>query len=132
MVGGGDGNHIEVFVLQSFSDILGRLWWFRIILGPLRDSAGPGPGIGIDKPGNFDIFHLEVFLKMGCSSAIKAGNGNSNGIVGAQHLPGGFCAPNGDGCQRGNGRFVELAAIGMDTAHGWTPLLFTNGSGNGT
>ena len=59
------------------------------------------PRVGIDQVGDLDVLHLAVGLDVALPTAVDAGHGNANAVVGAEHLAGGLGA--GDG-ERGGGK----------------------------
>ena len=115
VVGTGDRNSVQVLVVQRFADL------GRAVRGVADAAAGvvDAVAVGIDHPGDVDVFHLVEAVKMASSSASDTDNRDVQSFVGAQDSGAGLGARDmersGGPCGA-QGALEELAA--MQSRHG--------------
>ena len=133
MVGRGDGNGIEVFVIECFTNILKALRGrppFLFDHLPARFEQAP---VGIDEMGDLTAFQTDVLFDVGLALPVNPCRPDTNHIIRTQHLSGRFCSSDGEerkhGARRCSGS-EKLPSVGsghrLAPVRAWRDRLVAN------
>src|SRR5207247_1107026 len=109
VVGRGDRDRVERLVLQGLADVLNTLGRREVLAGERAQVLGVGAGVGVDEVGDLHVLHAGPGTHVASAAAVESGDGDADGVVGAEHAAGGLGA--GDGYQgAGAGGLEEVTA----------------------
>jgi len=112
VVAGGDGDGIEVLVLEGAANVLDTR---RALLAALLDRVGAAleeAAIGIDQVGDADVRHLAVCPDVAATAAVEAGHSDVHCLVGSENLARGFRAADGEE-RAGERPFLQEGSSGL-------------------
>ena len=106
MVRRGDGNRVEVLVLERLANVRNRL---RLgLVADLSQAFGIDAAVRIDQVGNFDALLPEPFLDVLAAAAVQPGDGDADAVVGPEDATDGCGGQGGQGADAGG--FQKRAA----------------------
>ena len=114
MVRRGDGNHVEVLVLERLADVLKTLRRVAALLTNFLAARLEQAPVGIDQCVTWTFLQSKVLIDVGIALPVNAGDADANHVIGAQHATGRLGAGNGEERKRGAGgrlRFRKLRRV---------------------
>ncbi len=122
MVRRGDGNGVQVLVVEHFPKVLEALGRIAAVVLDPPAPRGEQPAVGIDQVGDLDALDVAVRVDVFLSPAVDAGDGDAHPAAGAQHPAGRLGAGDGEGGGKaaGSGPFEEVTAV--LAGHGVLPV----------
>src|SRR5262249_8555792 len=88
VVGGRDGDDVDVPILQRLADVLLGPGGVAAHLLDLPDALPERPRVRVDQADDLDVLHGGEGADVGAAPAVEAGHGDADGVVGAEHLAG--------------------------------------------
>ena len=109
MVRSGDGDGIEILVLQGRANVLEKLRFPTGLLFHVLGGVPPDAGIGVDQVGKLDVLEPRPCLDVFPSAAVEAGDANPDPLIGPQDVAQNAAALAGDGSRSRQGLAQELS-----------------------
>jgi hypothetical protein len=122
MIGRGDRDGVEVFVLQRFADVLHTGRFVAALLAHLLPARLKQAAVGVDQIGDLHAFETEVLIDVRVPLSVDARDADTDHVVRPEYSAGGLGPADGDkwkGGPRGRHAFEEAAT--RDFLHGCTP-----------
>lgn len=122
VIGGGNGDRVEVFVFECFAHIFHRGGTVAAPLFDIDRATIVQIAIGIDEIGDLHPFAPGEFANVRAAAAVDAGDADANHVIRPADLPGGFGAGDGEERERGAGGRAGLQeAAARESLHDLTP-----------
>src|SRR5262249_46130235 len=122
VVGRGDGNCVQVWVVQRFANVLYAGRFVAALFPDLFPSGFEQAAVRVDQIGDLRVLEAEVLIDVCVTLSVDAGHADTNDVVGPEHAAGSLGAGNGDKRKRRAGRRHALEeATTRNFLHGSTP-----------
>ena len=92
MIGRGDRDRVEVFVIERLAHVGDHPGLIRAILDFCLRPHFEEARVRIDEVGDLHIGHLRPFADVRAAAAVDAGHADANGFIGAKEISGGLGA----------------------------------------
>src|SRR5262249_27382529 len=111
VVGRGDGDGVEGFILQCLADVLDHLRVLAARASDLLESPTIGACVGVDEVGDLHAFHARArpLFDVFATPAVQTGDADVDGVVGTEDAAGGFRSRDRNGGGGGQSAFQKRA-----------------------